>query len=89
MLYNFILLLKLHVFFLFILSVFPLFEGALSGMLIRSWEVVMQEGKGIEYVSVSLMDMRHKLFIPSLENEQCLVELVKKVSFACQVHHNH
>ena len=36
--------------------------------------------KGIEYVSVSLMDMRHKLFIPSLENEQCLVELVKKVS---------
>ena len=26
--------------------------------------------KGIEYVSVSLMDMRHKLFIPSLENEQ-------------------
>ena len=38
--------------------------------------------KGIEYVSVSLMDMRHKLFIPSLENEQCLVELVKKVSFA-------
>ena len=41
--------------------------------------------KGIEYVSVSLMDMRHKLFIPSLENEQCLVELVKKVSFAPQV----
>ena len=42
--------------------------------------------KGIEYVSVSLMDMRHKLFIPSLEIEQCLVELVKKVSFAPQVH---
>ena len=43
--------------------------------------------KGIEYVSVSLMDMRHKLFIPSLENEQCLVELVKKVSFTPQVPH--
>ena len=38
--------------------------------------------KGIEYVSVSLMDMRHKLFIPSVENEQFLVELVKKVSLA-------
>ena len=48
--------------------------------LSRSWEAVRE--KGIEYVSVSLMDMRHKLFIPSVENEQFLVELVKKVSFA-------
>ena len=35
--------------------------------------------KAMEYVSVSLMDMRHKLFIPHEENEKFLVELIRKV----------
>lgn len=36
--------------------------------------------KGIEYVSSSLVQMRHKLFIPHPENEKFLVDLIKKVS---------
>lgn len=35
--------------------------------------------KGIEYVSTSLVQMRHKLFIPHPENEKFLVEMIKKV----------
>lgn len=35
--------------------------------------------KAIEYVSVSLMDMRHVLFIPKEDNEKCLLDLIKKV----------
>ena len=35
--------------------------------------------KAMDYVSVSLMDMRHKLFIPHEENEKFLVELIRKV----------
>lgn len=35
--------------------------------------------KAIVYVSVSLMDMRHKLFIPNEDNERFLVECIKKV----------
>lgn len=54
--------------------------GALSGIFdqIMGGSDGVRE-KGIEYVSVSLMDMRHKLLIPSVENEQFLVELIKKV----------
>lgn len=36
--------------------------------------------KAIAYVSVSLMDMRHKLFIPNEDNEKFLVECIKKVN---------
>ena len=42
--------------------------------------------KGIEYVSTSLVQMRHKLFIPHPENEKFLVEMVKKVSSTLLVH---
>ena len=35
--------------------------------------------KAMDYVSVSLIDMRHKLFIPHEENEKFLVELIRKV----------
>ena len=35
--------------------------------------------KAMDYVNVSLMDMRHKLFIPHEENEKFLVELIRKV----------
>ena len=35
--------------------------------------------KGIEYVSTSLVQMRHKLFIPHPENEKFLVTMIKKV----------
>ena len=35
--------------------------------------------KAIEYISTSLMSMRHKLFISHPENEKCLLELIKKV----------
>ena len=36
--------------------------------------------KGMEYVSTSLVQMRHKLFIPHPENEKFLVEMIKKVN---------
>ena len=36
--------------------------------------------KGIDYVSTSLVQMRHKLFIPHPENEKFLIEMIKKVS---------
>ena len=58
-----------------------LITGALAGI----FDQIMGEDetvrdKAIEYVSVSLMDMRHKLFIQCEDNEKFLVELVKKVS---------
>ena len=37
--------------------------------------------KGMEYVSTSLVQMRHKLFIPHPENEKFLVEMIKKVFY--------
>lgn len=37
--------------------------------------------KAIDYVSTSLMSMRHKLFIPHPENEKFLLELIKKVEY--------
>ena len=36
--------------------------------------------KGLEYISTSLVQMRHKLFIPHPENEKFLVEMIKKVN---------
>jgi len=42
-------------------------------------EVSIRE-KGIEYVSKSLMSMRHKLFLTNPENEKFLLEQIKKVS---------
>jgi len=41
-------------------------------------EVSIRE-KGIEYVSKSLMSMRHKLFLTNPENEKFLLEQIKKV----------
>lgn len=35
--------------------------------------------KGIEYISTSLMSMRHKLFLNNPENEKFLLEQIKKV----------
>ncbi len=35
--------------------------------------------KAISYVGVSLMAMKHKLFIPHEENEKFLVQCIKKV----------
>ena len=58
------------------------FVGALSGIFnqILGEDEAVRE-KAIEYISVSLMDMRHKLFIPSEENEKFLLELIRKVSY--------
>ncbi len=36
--------------------------------------------KAIAYVSVPLMAMKHKIFIPNPDNEKFLVECIKKVS---------
>ena len=36
--------------------------------------------KAIAYVSVPLMAMKHKIFIPNQDNEKFLVECIKKVS---------
>ena len=36
-------------------------------------------------MSVSLMDMRHVLFIPKEDNEKCLLDLIKKVMLAVPV----
>ena len=36
--------------------------------------------KGLEYISTSLVQMRHKLFIPHPENEKFLVKMIKKVN---------
>ena len=57
----------------------------ITGALVGIFDQIMGEDetvrdKAIEYVSVSLMDMRHKLFIQCEENEKFLVDLVKKVS---------
>ena len=41
--------------------------------------------KGLEYVSTSLVQMRHKLFIPHPENEKFLVEMIKKVLNFCDI----
>ena len=41
-------------------------------------EVNIRE-KGIEYISTSLMSMRHKLFLNNQENEMFLLEQIKKV----------
>ena len=56
--------------------------GALQGMFdqIMGGDEAVRE-KGIDYLRTSLMDMRHKLFIPSKENEVFLVEQIKKVCF--------
>ena len=42
--------------------------------------------KGMEYVCGTLMTMKHKLFHSHLENEECLLLLIKKVagSISCQ-----
>lgn len=37
--------------------------------------------KGMEYVCGTLMSMKHKLFDSRLENEECLLLLIKKVLF--------
>lgn len=36
--------------------------------------------KGIEYVSTSLLSMRHKIFLTNPDNEKFLVEQIKRVS---------
>ena len=41
--------------------------------------------KGLEYISTSLVQMRHKLFIPHPENEKFLVEMIKKVNTVQQI----
>ena len=44
--------------------------------------------KGIEYICGPLMSMRHKLFLGHPENEQYLLELIKKVRFTPSVFHH-
>ena len=58
----------------------PLPQGALAGIFcqITGDDEGVRE-KGMEYVSTSLMSMRHRLFIPHQENEKFLLEQIKKV----------
>ena len=67
-------------------------SGGCSGGFLNSYNVMYvvpqvageDEGvreKAIEYVSTSLMSMRHILFIPHPDNEKRLLTHVKKVSF--------
>ena len=55
-------------------------QSAIAGIFdqICGEDEVIRE-KALEYVSTSLVQMRHKLFIPHPENEKFLVEMIKKV----------
>lgn len=55
-------------------------QGGLAGVFSQiAGEEEGVRGKAIEYVSSSLMNMRHKLFLPHVENEKYLLQQIKKV----------